>query len=133
MKTITTDPLWAWAIFERIRPIENRGSPTDYRGRMLVHGSQSDRLTEFVRQWIRRHTLYLPPDDQVIDLAYRGRLIGEVDLVDCVRPEDLPEIEREFASGPWCLRLQNPRSFVYPVPLVHCVDYSDIEIEPCQQ
>lgn len=130
MKTITTDPLWAWAIFGGLRPIENRPTSTDHVGPLLVHASQSMRQTPYIREWIRCHTLYLPPPDWLIDRDYRGRVIGEVDMIGCVTVDELPQREREFAVGPWCWRFRNPRSFVYPFPRVDASDLSDTPTMP---
>lgn len=131
MKTFTTDPLWTWAIFDGVRPLENRPVPTDYRGTIGVIASRSFRQTSFIREWMRVNTFYLPPDDDALFREFAGRMVGEVDLVGCVRVADLPQAEREFAIGPWCWRLRRPRAYNLPiwipdVPELHDIDLNSI-------
>lgn len=46
-----------------------------------------------------------------------GAIIGFVDLIDCVRFEELPEeYQSDFAQGPYCWLLRNPRAIQSPIP-----------------
>lgn len=130
MKTISTNALWVWAIFDGIRPIENRKFLTLHRGPILIHASASMRETPLIREWIRRETLYLPPPDELLEREFVGRVVGQIDLIGCVAFDDLPKTEREFAAGPYCMRLRDPQPFNHPFPMPDCRDWSDVPISP---
>lgn len=117
LKVLTIDPLWVWAIAERIKLVENRTWSTRHRGPLGIHASKNTRREEFARQWILSNTIYTPPDSEYLAREYAGRLIGVVDLVDCVELAEVPEREREFAIGPVCWRLANFARYNYPVQL----------------
>lgn len=85
----------------REKPIENRTWPTSYRGPLLIHAGKS-------RDWL------VQGDEETFpDMAF-GKIIGLVDLIDCVQvmhvPIKYPNLEGHIhANGPWCFILSNPR------------------------
>jgi hypothetical protein len=58
------------------------------------------------------------PDGLVLEDLPLGEIVGVVDLVDCVRVEDLPEGLRDDPTvcGPFCWILSNPRLLSRPHP-----------------
>ena len=117
MRALTIDPIWVWAIFERIKLVENRSWSTAYRGSLAIHASVNKRREPFAREWIAANTIHTPPDTETLAREYAGRLIGVAQLVDCVPLDEVPEAESEFAIGPICWRLANPTRFINPIRL----------------
>lgn len=108
MKTITVDPIWAWAIMVGHKTIENRSWKTAYRGPLMIHAGKNKSREAVSREWFATNTFYDVPSSDVLADDYAGRLIGSVDLVDILPLADVPAAEREFASGPYCWQLRNP-------------------------
>jgi hypothetical protein len=80
-KILTVRHPWAWAIIHGGKNIENRTWPVDYRGPVIIHAGRAydDDGFDFVRKIC----------DDVPDLDQfwmsRGKIIGMVNLVDCVK------------------------------------------------
>lgn len=104
IKALTVIQPWAWAIIHGGKLVENRSWPTDYRGPLLIHAGKS--------------TVHLIDPANPPEISPRlefGAAIGTVDLIDCVRREDLPE-DHPYAEGPWCWILANPKP-ITPTPM----------------
>jgi hypothetical protein len=129
MRVLTVCQPYAWALVSGPKRIENRTWPTSYRGPLVIHAGLS-------RDWMRDRMEDGTPVP-VADLVF-GAIVGVVDLVACVRPEEyrrtdfaLPsEVYRRtdfaipftfdprqlaFAEGPWCWVTANPRA-IAPMP-----------------
>jgi hypothetical protein len=117
-KVLTIDPLWVWAIFRKLKIVENRSWGTKHRGPLVIHASVNTKRDPFIRDWIRANTLYIPPSPAEVARDIAGRCVGVVQLVDCVPIDNLPDSEREFAAGPVCWRLANPVEFEAAFPAV---------------
>lgn len=115
-KVLTIDPLWVWAIFAKLKLVENRSWDTKHRGPLLIHAGINTARDDMIREWIKSNTLHLPPSPELIARDIAGRCVGVVTLVDCVPLADLPANESEFAIGPVCWRLSNPIEFEAPFP-----------------
>lgn len=87
-----------------VKPIENRTKYFSYRGPLVIHAGKS-------RSWMD------DGDDARYPGLVFGAIVGIVDLVDCVKLENLPKRlqDHEHANGPWCLLIERPRR-VKPVP-----------------
>jgi hypothetical protein len=115
MRSLTIRQPWASLILEGAKRVENRTwrAPLSLIGqRFAVHASAGKPQPEG----------WPAPADVVAQDLYqlpRGVILGTVQLVACVRFEDLP---REFAGDPyaepggWCWILDEPRLFSEPVP-----------------
>jgi hypothetical protein len=114
IRVLTIDPIWVWAIFAGIKLVENRSWSTRHRGELGIHAGLNKRREPFAREWIAANTVHTPPDREFLEREYAGRLIGVVDLVDCVPLADVPANEAEFAIGPVCWRLSNVKRFNNP-------------------
>ena len=117
-KALTVNQPMAFAIISGDKPIENRSWQTDYRGPLVIHASASkSRLNEWWRD-INFGTSEQPLLGK--DVLHFGAAIGTVNLVDCVRLEDLPwhlrraPIDLFNPCGPWCWVLEDPRPFAKP-------------------
>ena len=97
MKALTICQPYAHMILRGEKVIENRTWPTKHRGPMYLHAGKS-------REWW---------DDEVHGRMYRGAtfgaVVGIVDVIDCVRVEDIRsgKLYSELAdschtNGPWC-------------------------------
>jgi len=78
MKALSIRQPWAWLILHAGKDIENRGWPTSFRGRFLIHASKGMTRAEY---------------ELAIKLPYfseleRGGIVGEAEIVDCVTDSD---------------------------------------------
>lgn len=94
MRALTVRQPWASHIASGEKWLEIRSRATAYRGALLIHAGLHDR--------------------HATDGLPRGAIIARVELVDCVRCEDVPEWERAaqadvapFAPGHFAWRLAN--------------------------
>jgi len=98
----------AWAIFHG-KDVENRTWPTKYRGRIIIHASKKFDLHHW--RWIseneNRLGCQVPPLKQLFTY---GALIGEVDIIDCVRGHG----SRWAFNDQWNFVLANPVAYEVP-------------------
>lgn len=107
MKAISIQSPWAWAIMNAGKDYENRTWPTNYRGTVAVHvGKKVD--WDGV-QFLKDMGLQLPA------VIHTGCIIGEVDIVDCINVEESGKPGSEWAFGPFCWKLANPRLYEKPI------------------
>jgi len=108
MKALSVRQPWASLIMLGIKPVENRGWSTLYRGPLMIHAS-------------RRHdhdaNVSLAPDQ----LVY-GAVFGIVDLIDIVT-----EHPSTFFTGPFGWVLINPRR-IAPIPLRGRLRLFDVDL-----
>ena len=97
---------------EGIKRIENRVWKTRYRGPMLIHAGKSKRTRKKDIESLDS-SISLPEEYEY------GKIVGIVDLVDCIAIEALPDSYRDqFATGPWCWILANPAKLEHPIEWV---------------
>jgi len=112
MKALSIRQPWAWLIVHAGKNIENRMWRTTFRGRVLIHASKGmtraeyDAACWFMGEQGIDHTK-LPLFDQLP----RGGIIGEAEIVDCVRKSNSP-----WFQGPFGFVLHN----VKPLPFRPC-------------
>lgn len=102
MKAISIRQPWASLIIHDGKDIENRKWKTAYRGPLLIHASKwwSTVAVERILRSMPVSTAW-----RLADLAaLRGKIIGIVDLVDCVTDSD-----SRWFEGPVGLVLRNAR------------------------
>lgn len=108
-RALTIHAPWAWAIVNGLKRVENREWLTDYRGPLLIHAGLSEDSDDPAGIVFQKLGI-TEPEEYV-----RGAIIGEVDLTAIYSLEDYLERygeipnNREFAVGPWCWVLENPR------------------------
>lgn len=99
------------------KPVENRSWKTRWRGTLWIHASQSRaRVEECAADPVEPGKRVEPGTGATFaarDLAY-GKVLGCVDLVDILRPEELVEKYpalrgNPHVEGPWCWVLSRPR------------------------
>jgi hypothetical protein len=100
MKAISIRQPWAALIVAGIKDIENRSWPTKYRGQLLIHASQ-----KFDKVGLEMMKKMKIPEIIIKTMKdYRGGIIGEVNLVDCVK-----ESKSEWFEGPYGFVIKNAR------------------------
>ena len=108
MKALSIRQPWAWLIVNGHKPVENRTWETLRRGPILIHAGQT-----MTRADHDACMLFLASDRRtadVIDLLphrdafERGGIVGQADLVACLRAHESP-----YLCGPFGFVLANPR------------------------
>ena len=110
MKALSIHQPWAWAILHAGKSVENRSRPTSHRGPLLIHAARSRASydAQDVDEWRDGYGVALPAWDELV----KGAIVGQVDVVDCVRAS---EMSGPWIEGPWCWVLAEPRAFAAPV------------------
>jgi len=107
MKVLTVKSPWAQNIIRDGKNIENRTRQTKYRGQLLIHVSKNPESPE------------------------SGMIIGMVDLVDCLPPDNLMTIGNKWAMKyhyHWIL--ENPKEFKVKIPARGQLNIWDYDIDP---
>ena len=108
MRVLSLRPVWAWAVIHAQKTVENRSWNTDYRGPLLIHASGSMAESAEHTEWVKRATGIVVPD--ILDA---GAIIGAVDLVDVLAPDEpLPDKRGRKWAADDCLHwiFANPRA-----------------------
>jgi hypothetical protein len=110
MKALSLLQPMAWAIFNG-KDVENRKWRTNYRGRFIVHASKGFDISHW--NWIleNENRLGITLPFSRFDFVY-GALIGEVDLVDCVKGHS----SRWAFPDQYNFVLANPIRYDKPIP-----------------
>jgi hypothetical protein len=106
MKCISLRPGWAWAVIFGRKTVENRSWKTTYRGPLAIHASASRASIVDICEAAERISGRRMPEE--IEF---GAIIGVVDLVECLPPEEhLKRMDAKWAA-PGCYHwlLRNPR------------------------
>lgn len=102
---------WAWAILYAGKRVENRSWYMAYRGPIFIHAG---RTVEYqALEGLQDEILAVPQPRQP---AVCGALLGVATVIDCIRPEDVPEDQQRWAVGPWCILLGDVRPLADPRP-----------------
>ena len=116
-KCLTVRQPWASLILYGGKDVENRSRQTHYRGQLLIHAGKEwsadgfDKLLEYASNMTEKWDFSL---FQALchANAWRGAIIGSVDLVACVWPAD--SFWADACSWHWILA--NPQPFDEPIP-----------------
>jgi hypothetical protein len=96
---------WAHAVLHLGKDVENRRWRSRYRGRVILHASQT--LDSNGLEYLRHAGFELPDD-----LPW-GAYVGEVTVVSCV---PAAECESPWGFGPWCYGLEHAVAYPSPIP-----------------
>ena len=100
MKALTIRQPFAWLIVNGFKDVENRTWPTPFRGRFLIHAAKQYGAAERANaeRVQRQHGILVPPD------LLLGGIVGEAELVDCVKGHP-----SAWFKGPYAFVLRNVR------------------------
>lgn len=114
MRALSILQPWAWAIMAGIKPVENRGWLTNYRGVLAIQAGVGRRADLSGLEAIKRNGFAVPEN------LPRGVLLGTVELVDCLtQPGALARFGSAWVDphpDAWCWVLKNPRLLREPRP-----------------
>jgi len=122
VKTLTIRQPWAWAVAKGIKPIENRGWTTNYRGTLAIHAAArwDDEAEEALREVVQRartQGAVLPrtlADD--FPLSSLGAVVAIADLMDICT-----QLDGQCDCGPWAQIGQNHWQLANVQPLSEAV------------
>ncbi len=100
---------YAWLIVNGHKDIENRGWPTKFRGRILIHAGKAygPRIhAEYIEDMREFYGIELPPLEQM----QRGGIVGSATITDCVMEH--PSCWKQLGSWGFVLKDQRTRLFV---------------------
>ncbi len=101
---------WTWAILYAGKRVENRTWYTDYRGPIFIHAGLR---VDWAAVDDLRDEIEAVPEPR--PAAFCGGLVATAILADCVKPDQVPEGQRDWAVGPWCFLLRTVTPLVRPV------------------
>lgn len=109
MKALSIKQPWAELIASGKKDIENRTWKTNYRGRVLIHATKSNKMfTVSDCDLIENHMSKDEYDDSLTNI---GKIIGEFEIVDCVR-----DSKSEWAQDNcWHWVLKNQKKYAIPI------------------
>lgn len=107
--TLTICQPYAELIIRGDKPIENRNWATRFRGPLQIHAGLNKRW------WDEGYAL----DPDKVDW---GAIIGQVDMIDCVKLERIGEkyphlVDHRHANGPWCWIFDKPVRYAEPIKI----------------
>lgn len=109
MKALSIRQPWAWLIIHGGKDVENREWKTNYRGRVLVHASNSMTKREYMDAWQKAYginpALTIPTTTHI----EKGGIVGSVEIVDCIRQSESP-----WFVGRFGFVLRDPK----PIPFI---------------
>lgn len=121
LKALSVKLPWAWLMFsDPVQPfafgckdIENRDYSTNWRGTIAIQCSKRIEREDLYEagMLINRRNLQIEIPTLEELQKYAGKIIGTVDIVDCVEASDSP-----WYVGPYGWVLKNPISLPEPIP-----------------
>lgn len=121
MKALSLTQPMAWAIFNG-KYIENRTWATKFRGRIYIHASKGFDQEHY--RWmngIRNALGLLMPEP---DGFTHGAIIGEVDIIDCVKDHG-----SVWFTGPYGFILANAFEYEKPIPCKGMLGFFEPKLE----
>lgn len=119
MRALSYRDPWGWLVAKGIKPVDNRPWSTTFRGRIYIHVSKTFDYEGFVYIYTHHEvarTIHDIDAWQYLNLIRRdkpnaGKIIGEVDVVDCVTRYDSP-----WFFGPYGLLHRNAQLYPRGIP-----------------
>lgn len=131
-KALSVRAPWWWFILHGGKDIENRDWPTRFRGTVYLHAAKWWRWQDGIEDTkaalecccgpARRAELAAALDLRFFDHdGYRGCIVGQVDIVDCVTRSSSP-----WFFGKYGFVLANPVAFAKPIPFKGALGFFDV-------
>lgn len=108
MKALSIKQPWAWLIVNGYKDVENRCWPTNQRGKILIHAGKS--IDREGLAYVKREFPRIP----LPETFETGGIVGEVDIVDCIKPGS--QIKSPWYAGDFGFVLRN----AVPLPFKPC-------------
>lgn len=109
MRALSVRQPWAWLILHAGKDIENRDWWTGVRGPILIHASKGMTRDEYEEAAACYDPGDIGPDLPPFEALERGGIVGQVEIVDCVKSSRSP-----WFFGTYGFVLANPK----PLPFV---------------
>jgi hypothetical protein len=110
LKVISIRQPWANLIVRGVKDVENRTWKTDYRGPLLIHASK--KFDYDGQYWILEN---FPKALKPGGIIYLGGIIGQVEMVDCIKfPSAI--YPSPWFFGPWGFLFKNAKELPF-IPL----------------
>ncbi|MHB0998192.1 MAG: ASCH domain-containing protein [Armatimonadota bacterium] len=107
MKAISIQQPWAWAILHAGKDVENRTWQTGYRGQIVIHAGK--KIDKEGVDYLRYQGIDVPMN------LPTGCYVGTVEITGCGHIDEIKSFN-EWACGPYCWGLHNPKAFIRPIP-----------------
>lgn len=120
MKALSLTQPMAWAIFHG-KNIENRTWPTKVRGRVMIHASKNFDAEDY--HWLLDNASRLSIVVPTKHGFTFGALLGEVDIIDCVRVH-----ASQWFFGPYGFVLVNPVLYDMPIPMRGQLGFFEVKL-----
>lgn len=127
MKALSIQQPWASLILTGVKSVENRTWKTPHRGPLLIHAGKTMDLIG-LDHWPHGLSSMAAAKNGFALAGKTGLILGMVELVDCV---PIQECQLDWACGPWCWLLREPRIFRRPIAYrgqLHLFDVPDESI-----
>ena len=111
MKALTIKQPWAELIMAGLKDVENRSRRTSFRGRFAVHAGLRRADFEDLDLDVMPKKLRKPIEEAWERHANPGRVLGTVELIDCIQTSASPWAIDDY----WHWILADPRPYVRPV------------------
>lgn len=137
MKTLSIKQPWASLIAHGIKDVENRTWKTKYKGKILIHASLTSQTGAYRDFLPKDFWMGLSEDERnkiICTSQFRGAIIGEVEIVDCVPnyPSIWSEVDLTGTKPIWNWVLANAKLYDEPILNVKgklmLWEYNDIKI-----
>lgn len=126
MKALSIRAPWWWYIIHGYKDIENRDWPARFRGRVLIHVGKWWNAKEImddlngIHMGIIEPGIVAPP--RLSDLLPScGRIVGSVEIVDCVSDHN-----SRWFFGEYGFVLRSPIVFDIPIPFKGALGFFDV-------
>lgn len=112
MKALTIQQPWASLVIAGAKTYETRSWSTKHRSELLIHAGA--RFPEPAQLLCKREPFFSCLGGRSFADLPLGHIIGSVEIVDCVRVEDLTNIDPreeafgDYRPGRWAWLLRNP-------------------------
>lgn len=131
MKALAIRQPWAWAILHAGKDIENRDWSTTFRGTVLIHASAGMTRSEY-DDGMDSIKYAVHPDSALSQFPrfedlQRGGIVGQVDIVDCIRDSDSNWFFGEYG---FVLRNAKPLPFRSFKGMLGFFDVPDLSLQP---
>jgi len=105
---------WAYLVVLGIKDIENRSWKTNYRGKLLIHATQTPIKFNSYNELFTSDQIKIIQDNNInFNQMINSAIIGDVELIDCIQNSNSLWAE----TGQWHWVLSTPK--IYSTPMLN--------------